>query len=213
MQFINIHNHNKQCTNLALINLFPEDVAAIEETKFYSVGIHPWEVSKIDIDEQINTIKKAASLKNVLAIGEIGLDKLHSNFDLQKDVFLKQINIAKEVEKPIIIHCVKAFSELLEILKTEKLKIPVIIHRYSGNITIAGELLKFGCYLSFGHELFNTKSKTPKVFKKLPLENIFLETDDAEITIEAVYKKAAEIKNVTVTEINEKILSNFNICF
>ncbi len=210
---INIHTHNKQETNFAIINLFPEEVETIEKTKLYSVGIHPWEVSKIDCDRQIETVKKTASLKNVLAIGEIGLDKLHPGFELQKEVFLKQINIAKEIEKPIIIHCVKVYSELLEILKKEQLKIPVIIHRYSGNITIAGELLKFGCFLSFGHELFNNKSKTPKVFKKIPVENLFLETDDAEISIEDVYRKASELKNLPVETLKNRILQNYKTVF
>jgi len=213
LQFINIHTHNKQCTNIALINLFPEEINDIEKTKFYSVGIHPWEVSKIDVDVRINFIKKAASLKNVLAIGEIGLDKLHPNFDLQKDVFLKQIDIAETQKKTIIIHCVKAYSELLEILKSKNLKIPVIIHRYSGNITIAEQLLKFKCYLSFGHELFNSQSKVPKIFKKIPLENIFLETDDAEISIEAIYEKAAELKELPEEAIKKQIFRNCKTVF
>ena len=195
------------------MNLFPEDIKTINPTGFYSIGIHPWNVSKNNIDKQLKILSETAQKENILAIGEIGLDKLHPEFDLQKTVFLKQINIAKTLNKPIIVHCVKAFSELLEILKTEKLKIPVIVHRYSGNITVAKQLLKFGYYLSFGHELFNSQSKVPKVFKKIPLENIFLETDDAEITIEEVYEKAAEIKSVSVTEISEKIRSNFKNCF
>ena len=201
MQLINIHTHNKQSKGIALINLFPEDIGEIEETKFYSAGIHPWKVSEIDIDKQIEIVKRTATLKNILAIGEIGLDKLHPDFELQKAVFLKQIDIAKDVRKPIIIHCVKAYSELLEILKKETLKIPIIIHRYSGNITIAGELLKFGCYLSFGHELFNTKSKTPKVFKKIPLDYLFLETDDA------------EIKEIPIETLKTQILQNFKTVF
>ena len=213
MKFINIHTHNFTANNFSVINLFPEDVDNIVPEKFYSIGIHPWNVTKINIPEQLQSVSETGKSKNIIAVGEIGLDKLHPEFNLQKAVFLKQINIAKTLNKPIIVHCVKAFSELLEILKREDLKIPVIIHRYSGNITGAEQLLKFSCYLSFGHELFNSRSKVPKVFKKIPLENIFFETDDAEITIEEVYKKAAEIKTVSVTEISEKIISNFKKCF
>jgi len=213
MKFINIHTHNHDASSVSVINLFPEDVDSIVPEKLYSIGIHPWNVTKINTPKQIQTISETAEKENIFAIGEIGLDKLHSEFNLQKDVFLKQINIAKMLDKPIIVHCVKAFSELLEILKTEKLTIPVIIHRYSGNITVAEQLLKFGCYLSFGHELFNSQSKVSKVFKKIPLKYIFLETDDAKITINDVYEKAAEIKTISVTELNEKIRSNFKICF
>jgi len=214
MKFINIHTHKKLSSqNICIINIFPNDANVIEEDKLYSIGIHPWEVSNINIDEQILIIKDTISKENVLAVGEIGLDKYHENFDFQKEVFLKQIDLAKASDKPIVVHCVKAYSELLEILKKENLKIPIIIHRYSGNKTIAKELIKFGCYLSFGHELFNSKSKVQKVFKIIPLENVFLETDDSEIVIKDIYKKASEIKGVQISIIQESILTNYRKVF
>lgn len=209
MIFINIHTHNKNCNKNCIINLFPDETNFIEDNKLYSIGIHPWEVSKVDISGQLKTVEKHSHKKNIIAIGEIGLDKYHENFELQKKTFLKQVEIAKSVDKPIIVHCVKAYSELLEMLKKEKLQIPVLIHRYSGNKTIAKELVKFGCFLSFGHELFNSKSKVQKVFKQQPLENIFLETDDSEISIEKIYEKACEIKEIKIKVLQEAILFNF----
>ena len=213
MHFVNIHTHKESDLQFALINIFPEDAQKIEKNKYYSIGIHPWEVTNVDIDKQLNIVKELAGRKNVIAVGEIGLDKLRENFDLQKEVFLKQINIAKEHKKPIIVHCVKAFSELLEILKGEMLNIPIIIHRYSGNKTIADQLIKFGCFLSFGHELFNYKSKVQRVFKSTPLEHIFLETDDAEIDIKDVYQKASEIKAIKLDMIQDVVFNNFKRCF
>ena len=213
MKIINIHTHNHNTNTISVINLFPEDVDKIVPDKLYSVGIHPWNVTKINITEQLQTVAETVQKKNVIAVGEIGFDKLHPEFDLQKEVFFKQIKIAEENGKAIIVHCVKAFSELLEILKKEKPTVPIIVHRYSGNITLAEQLIKFGCYLSFGHELFNEKSKTPKVFKKIPLKNFFLETDDADIHISEVYQKAAELKNITDKDITEAVFSNFNNCF
>lgn len=209
MKFINIHTHNKTDDKLSVISIFPEEAGLIEENKFYSLGIHPWEVSKININEQLTIVEKFASFKNIIAIGEIGLDKYHDNFELQKDIFLKQIKIAETHNKPIIIHCVKAFSELLGFLKKNKICVPVIIHRYSGNKTIADELIKFGCRLSFGHELFNSKSKTQRVFKNIPINKIFFETDDANIYIEDVYKKAAEIKSIKPMDLKKAIFDNF----
>jgi TatD DNase family protein len=209
LEFINIHTHNKNCNNTCIINLFPNEVAFFEDNNFFSIGIHPWDVAIIDIEKQIRIVKEYSHKKNILAIGEIGLDKYREDFELQKEMFLKQIDIANHVEKPIIVHCVKAYSDLLEILKNKNLKIPIIIHRYSGNKTIAKELLKFGCFLSFGHELFNSKSKLQKVFKQQPLENIFLETDDSKISIENIYKKASEIKEIDIESLHEAILFNF----
>jgi len=214
MNFINIHSHKKASNkNITLINLFPNEIENLEEGNIYSVGIHPWEVSKINVEEQLAIIEDIIAKKNILAIGEIGLDKYRDNFELQKETFLNQINIAQSASKPIIVHCVKAYSELLEIIKKERLKIPIIIHRYSGNKTIAKELIKFGCYLSFGHELFNSKSKAPRVFKTLPLKNIFLETDDANINIEDVYKRASEIKGLDILTLEKAIKNNFENIF
>jgi len=213
MTFINIHTHNHNTSSFSVINIFPEDVDNIVPEKLYSAGIHPWNVTKINIPEQLQIVSETVQKENIIAVGEAGLDKLHPNFDKQKDVFIKQIKIAEANKKPLIIHCVKAFSELLEIFKKEKPAEAIIIHRYSGNITLAEQFIKFGCYLSFGNELFNEKSKTPKVFKKIPLKNIFLETDDADIQISSVYQKAAELKTIPVEFIAAAVSSNFKICF
>jgi len=209
LKLINIHTHNKKYNNNCIINLFPNETNCIEDNKFYSIGIHPWDVAKVDISKQLEVIEEYSHKKNILAIGEIGLDKYHDNFELQKKIFLQQIEIANSIDKPIIVHFVKAYSELLEILKTNIIKVPIIIHRYSANKTIAKELIKFGCFLSFGHELFNSKSKVQRVFKQQPLENIFLETDDSEISIEDIYKKASEIKDIEIKLLQESIVYNF----
>jgi len=214
MNFINIHTHNKVCNiSICIINLFPDYVKVIEDDKLYSIGIHPWEVNKINVEDQLSVIKGISFKENIIAVGEIGLDKYHENFELQKEVFLKQVEIAKVADKPIVVHCVKAYSEFLEILKKENLKIPIIVHRYSGNKTIAKELIKFGCYLSFGYELFNSKSKVQKVFKSLSLENIFFETDDSDICIEDVYKKASELKNIDIKYLQKVVQLNYTTVF
>lgn len=213
MNLINIHTHNKNCKGHCIINIFPNETNFIEDKKFYSIGIHPWDVTKIDVSKQLKIIEDFSDNKNILAIGEIGLDKFHDDFELQKRTFLKQINIANSIDKPIIVHCVKAYSELLKILQNNKIKVPIIIHRYSANKTIAKELIKFGCFLSFGHELFNSKSKVQRVFKQQDLNNIFFETDDSEISIENIYTKASDIKQIDIKVLQENIVYNFEQIF
>ena len=107
----------------------------------------------------------------------------------------------------------KAYSELLSVLNEKQLKIPVIIHRYSGNKTVADQLINFGCYLSFGHELFNERSKVPRVFKNISEEHILLETDDSEMSIEEIYNKACELRNLKLPELQKRIIANFETCF
>lgn len=213
MHYINIHTHKDFKQKFTVQNLFPEETDQIKATGYYSVGIHPWEVQNTNIDKSLSIVHEAASLQNVLAIGEIGLDKFKDAFNLQTHVFLKQVDIAVTSKKPIIIHCVKAYSELLSILKEKQLSIPVIIHRYSGNKTIADQLIKFGSYLSFGHELFNERSKVQKVFRTLPDENIFLETDDSDISLEDIYEKAADLRNISIEKLQKIIIANFRNCF
>ncbi|MCD4791601.1 MAG: TatD family hydrolase [Bacteroidales bacterium] len=213
MQFIDIHTHSGKNDYFSIINLFPEEVNKIEKDKYYSLGLHPWEISNVNIDKQLSIIKEYADVNNIIAIGEIGLDKYKDAFELQHNVFLKQIQIAEEHNKPVIVHCVKAYSELLSVLKEKRLSIPVIIHRYSGNKTVAEQLMKFGCYLSFGHELFNTKSKVQRVFNTIPVEHLFLETDDSDKDIKQIYQKASEIKNLEIEILIKAINTNFENCF
>jgi len=212
-QYIDIHTHKRRSGAISMLNLFPEESDLIIEDNFFSIGLHPWEVTNVDIDIQLNLVKDSAKKSNVLAIGEIGLDKYKPDFELQTAIFLKQINIAKAAQKPIIVHCVKAYSELFKLLKDTEFDFPVIIHRYSGNITIAEQLIKSSCYFSFGHELFNEGSKTSKVFKKIPISKIFLETDDSDVAIQEVYAKASEIKQMNIYEMITAVRSNFNDCF
>jgi len=97
VHFVNIHTHIISENKFAVHNLFPEEAAQITEELFYSIGIHPWEVTKTDTENRLRIVEEAAKKKNVAAIGEIGLDKLRDKFDLQKHVFLKQIHIAKDL--------------------------------------------------------------------------------------------------------------------
>lgn len=213
MIYINIHTHKGSPHKFTLRNLFPKEINLINDEGLFSVGLHPWDVTHADLIKSLQKVKNAAIIKNVIAIGEIGLDKYRNAFELQSEAFLQQIDIAIHYKKPIVIHCVKAYSELLALLKDKQLKIPVIIHRYSGNRTIADQLIKFGCYLSFGHELFNDRSKVSRVFKTVPEEYIFLETDDSEISIEEVYQKASELRNISIAELQKRIITNFESCF
>jgi TatD DNase family protein len=211
--YINIHTHQFHEGEFEVLNLFPEEVGMIVQERYYSLGIHPWDVIPPEMELQLKLIEAFSNYDNVIAIGEIGLDKLKPNFELQTDIFEKQIDIAVEIEKPIIVHCVKAYSELLEILNRKELPVPMIIHRYSGNKTIAEQLIKKGCYLSFGHELFKDRSKVPSVFRSIENEHIFFETVDSELDIKTIYYKGAEIKGIKPEELILLIERNFSVCF
>lgn len=174
-------------------------------TSFFSVGIHPK-----DIDENwegyFDNLKKVSLQKNCLAVGECGLDALiEVDENLQKKVFEKQILWANEIQKPIIIHCVKRFQELIPFQKIAK--VPLIIHGFNKKKSIVDEMLKHGFYLSFGKSvLYNLSLQS--ILKEIPLDRFFLETDDADFEINELYQKVAEIKELSLEELQVKISEN-----
>ena len=210
-KYIDIHTHRKENSEniFSLRNLSPEDFIQLpgDGKNYFSTGIHPWHIDST-IEEKINSLRQIASNPSILAIGETGLDKLcNVDFNVQKEIFNYQISIAKEVKKPLIIHCVKAYNEIQQMLKEAQPNIPVIFHGFRGKPLLAKELTKAGFYLSFGN-LFNDES-----LEITPLDRFFLETDDNDIGIEKIYKIAAEVKGVSIKNLIEIISENFGGCF
>ena len=172
--------------------------------------------------------KKLAIDPKVLAIGECGLDYFRlSDENLknkQKEAFIKQIELAFEVKKPLMIHCRNAFSDLIELLSAMSHKLlvdnPGIIHFFSGDKNEAKKLLELGFSFTFGGVITFTRDYDD-VIKMLPLENILSETDAPYVTpvpyrgkrnepvyVIEVVKKLAEIKNVLFETICQQILKN-----
>ncbi len=150
----------------------------------------------------------------MLAIGEAGLDKAVTiPFHTQQSAFEEQLRIAQTTGKAVMIHCVRSYSELLAYRKKSDQSISWIFHWFNSNEQTARELIRKNCFLSFGHMLFNEQSKAYSVFKNMPAENAFLETDDAGFTIHEVYEQAAWIRNISTDELKLQILDNFARCF
>lgn len=173
-----------------------------------SVGIHPWSVS--ENPEQLDFLEAVISDSRVKAIGEIGLDKLKGpDLKLQEDVFLKQIRLAERVRKPVVIHCVRSFNELIGIKKIIKPKIPMVIHGFNKKPEVAAELIKKGFILSFGKALLDS-DLVKEALKLCPIEQVFFETDDDEaLKIGQVYEMASEILNISIKDLEEKIYQNY----
>jgi TatD DNase family protein len=201
MILFDFHHHNRENT-YGIYNLEPKEI--VTEKKF-SVGIHPKDIDE-NWEENFEKIKEISLLQNCVAIGECGLDGLISvNENLQKEVFEKHILWANQINKPVIIHCVKRFSEIIPFQKIAE--IPLVIHGFNKKKTIADEMLKHGFYLSFGKSVLHSLS-LQSILKEFPLEKMFLETDDANFNIEELYQKTAEIKGISIENLHNKILKN-----
>lgn len=215
MKYINIHTHNPSDskTTFEIINYFPEQ--EIEKNHYCSVGLHPWFIKNITDNNWVNIIKKKLDKKNVVAIGETGLDKITSiDYRKQIEIFEQHIEIAQEKQLPVFIHCVKAFSDILWYKKQDKDSTPWIIHGFSANQQIANELIKHGCYLSFGKDLCYSHKKIKDYFAELPIDKIFFETDDdLGNTIEEIYGHASTLLKIPVDDLKQQIYFNFEQIF
>ena len=177
-------------------------------TEYYSVGVHPWYP---DRSLMVQACEYATS-PLVVAIGETGLDKITAagtdNFKLQQGLFMEHIALSEKVKKPLIIHCVKAFDELLHVRETAKPTMPWIIHGFRGKAALAGQLMDAGIYLSFG-----ANHNTDSLKAAWKQRRLLAETDDTNTDIRYVYKQIAINLNITLIELSYSIEKFFESQF
>lgn len=201
MDFFDFHHHKKNMPN-GIYNL---DIEQIPPDLPYSIGIHPKDIDVNAVDRQFEWMKNRVS-ENCLAIGECGLDSfVETDQKIQEDVFLRQIQFANEVKKPIIIHCVRKFYEVISFKKYAEQ--PMIIHGFNKKERIAEDLLKNNFYLSFGKAVLYNLS-LQNTLKITPLDKIFLETDNDDFSLEELYEKVSEIKGISLENLNKQIAEN-----
>ncbi|MBE9465966.1 TatD family hydrolase [Dyadobacter subterraneus] len=204
---VHTHPHAHDADVLFIENLYKNFEQNIGGRKV-SMGLHPWYLETENLDEQLENLKNNITRPEVLAVGECGLDKLSTtDRALQVKAFQAQIELAEEIDKPIIIHCVKAFNDVLVMLKN--IKVPVIFHGVNNKLSIIQPVIDAGYYLSFGKSLLGFNDAILKTFRETPLEQIFLETDDADVDIKEIYKSAAGIKDISEKEILLQVEKNF----
>jgi len=210
--FVDIHTHNAQANDniVQIINLDLNQPSLHQG--YYSYGIHPWALDNSDfqLEEAFVLLEKRLQSPNVIALGEAGLDKMHKeSFEKQIGLFERQIDLSEALQKPMILHDVKSHNEILALRKKHKAKQPWILHGFNGTEQDIRQLTGQGLYFSVGESLLHSERKITKSLKNILLEFLFLETDMAEIGIETVYKAAAKLLEIDVSDLKMKIFSNF----
>ncbi len=213
MKLINIHTH-ESTGNPKVLEIVNQYATSFVETEgYFSIGIHPWYINAETWKEELQSIEEKLQLKNCLALGECGLDKRRETpMEVQIAVFEAQLLLAEKYRKPIIIHCVAAFQEVIALKQKLKITVPMVIHGFSKNEELAQQLVKQGFYLSFGKYLI----KNPElefVFRNIPNDRFFLETDTIEEGIEEVYDLAAKYKKMEAVTLQQIVTRNFNTVF
>ncbi|MCW4468019.1 TatD family hydrolase [Flavobacterium sp. MFBS3-15] len=208
----NLHTHSSSGnTNVfEIVNRYPVEIIDVHH---FSTGIHPWHIDMEKLEEHLAIIEQRLQLANCLALGECGLDKrIEISLDVQIDIFEKQLLLAKKYQKPVILHLVAAFQELVEIKNRIQPGIPMVVHGFSKNWQVAKQLLDNGFYLSFGKYLLRNPELSG-VLAQVPRDRFFLETDTIEEGIAEVYAKAALALNVDIKELKNTVSTNFKTVF
>jgi TatD DNase family protein len=179
----------------------------------WTYGIHPWYLDERNYAQQIISVGNKAGNSNIIAIGEAGLDKLHGpSPELQRKVFEEQIIISETNMKPLVIHCVRAWDELISVFKKLKPKMPWIVHGFRGSPELASQLISKGLYLSIWFD-FVLRSQSTPLLRSLPKDKLFLETDGADIDIRDIYKKVSGDLDMPVEDLKGIILNNYKTFF
>lgn len=206
----NIHTHHFSNNSkiVELVNQYPNEINA--ELTNFTVGIHPWYLKENTFLDDLAAIESVIQLPNFKAVGECGLDKrIETSIEIQKKILIPQLLLAEKYKKPVILHCVAAYQEIIEIKKELKLTVPMVIHGFSKNNQVAESLVKNEFYLSFGKHLLQNP-ELEIVLKTIPLQQLFLETDMIDQTIFEVYSKAERVLNINLEPIIEE---NYNRVF
>jgi TatD DNase family protein len=177
-----VHTHNMNAGASAVYNILPPDFSnfVFKANHFYSAGIHPWYIDEDKIDAQFYALSNLLSTQTqILLIGECGLDKIKGpEYKLQVEVFNRHLALAVQFQKPIIIHCVKAYQEVLAIINQVQFNLPFIFHGFNKSLELAQQIIAAGGSISLGLRIQKDAAHIDKYLKALPKEKIFFESDD-----------------------------------
>ena len=220
--FVDIHTH---IDNQSIIKIVSEN---FEEKILKTWGVHPWDFRHFDRPQGTekshpiagdfstslriarNDVVSSSSRNDVFAIGEVGLDKVHKEtFDKQIEVFEEMIKLSESLRKPVIVHCVKAYSEIIEMRKKTKATMPWVIHGFNSSVETMRQLLKYNIYISLGEIMYRNENQAVKILKDIPVERLFLETDVSGRDIKDVYAKAASLMGCDIDLLCTKIFENY----
>ena len=193
-----------------------------------AVGIHPDEAGTLT-EEHMSEMERLLDLEKIVAVGEIGLDYYWDNesHDVQKKWFIRQLELAKKKDMPVIIHSREAAADTMEIMRGYASGMRAVIHCYSYSVEMAREYVKMGYYIVIGGVVtFKNAKKLVNVVKEIPLTSIVLETDcpylapvpyrgkrNSSLYLPYVAEKIAEIKGVSIEEVVRQTEENSRMLY
>lgn len=206
MEFIDFHSHNltgevHPCT-IASYSL--PKIGRCPKGQYHSVGLHPWDTERLDayrvVDQALEQYLKS---DYCLALGEVGLDRLRgASLPVQEELLAVQLQIAEKLQKSVVVHCVRAWSELLSVFRKQTFTYQKAIHGYRGGIPVLERLIEEEWYISAG---FYTP---PELITHIPLNQLLLESDDTNLPITALYEQTALLLKLSTDELQAIVKGN-----
>ncbi len=195
------HNRTQQVKPEAIASYSLSDVAQRPLGQPFTVGLHPWETLRLDAEQWVvHALLTYLQEPDCLALGEVGLDRLRGASIVQQNVLLaQQLELARHLHKPVVVHCVRAWSELRQALRAYPY--PKAVHGFVGKEGVLKELLDDGWYISI---------KRPKssLLALIPPERLLLETDDTTTPIQAIYADTARVLGCDIAALQQQVAEN-----
>lgn len=215
--YIDIHNHDASSAEGVFIldNLMAHEgiLPGDADGRIFSMGIHPWFLNEDNHDQLIDFVKQNSVNPAIAAIGEAGFDKIRGpSLELQHRTFAEQAVISEDTRKPLVVHCVRAWDELMAAHKRLKPEMPWLIHGFRGKKELAMQLISRNMYISFWYD-FIIRPEASALVRSLPVERIFLETDGSGTDIREIYRKVADDLGMTTDTLKDLIIKNFKELF
>jgi len=213
--YIDIHTHNPVNTEeiISIPSLFLQNIdKGTDLITPFSAAIHPWDATKFSPEQVRIMLKNLENQQKLIAIGETGLDKIcTADYQRQKLIFEMHLEFAEQYRKPVILHAVKSWNELIEYIK--RANISFVLHGYSAGIELTKQLIDMGCYFSVGKSVMRITPRFHEAIQIIPLTSLFLETDGSMIKITEIYQEVSQILNLPLEGLKNQIKMNFETLF
>ncbi len=223
IEWIDFHTHDKrgEAHVLRVLSLEAEDavhrIAFQEPNMLFTVGLHPW---RLDADQSVfnrrlNLLKSLAKRQHVVGLGEAGLDRLHGpGLECQCKYFSAFLSLADELNKTVIVHCVRCFPELLSIKKLFPDRVRLMIHGFNAKTPLLEQLIQHNCRISLGAQGV-ARDDVMNWFRLHPeyISSLCLETDDSGLSIKTIYEQAARQLQISLDELSQIMKTNFKTLF
>jgi TatD DNase family protein len=178
---------------------------------WYSAGIHPWDANVVSA----NDLLALRGADRLLAIGETGLDRLCGvSLDVQRAVFIRHVECSEAWSLPLIVHCVRAFDDVVTLRRVLRPTMPWVMHGFAKGGSVVDHVIDTGMHVSFGASLLRANATVQHALLRVPDERFLLETDDnPDVRIADVYVAAATIRNVSIESLCSTLQATFNSVF